>query len=336
MDAREAARNALGCELEARPGERMTVICDAEKGPVGQAFAGAGLDIGLYTRLVMLPEDKSPRKEIPPILEAAVIEGRPDIFVNLMRGGSDETPFRIALTRLEKRRRVRLGHCPGITLDMLTEGALALTAEEYRTLQDTAVELLSVCQGATGVTIRNPEGTNIHFSVAGRDFFTDTKLNWQTLKWMNLPVGEVIVGPDESSAEGAIVCTTAVGGVGLLRKPITLDVKGGNVQRVHCADASAEASVLKAQSIDPWASMIGEFAFGLNTRARMMEEFLETEKMAGTVHVAFGNNADYPGGRNLSRTHMDFLISAPTVILEIGAAKKVVVKDGKFVYKRGD
>ena len=333
MDAREAARNALGCVLEAKNGERITVICDAEKRPVGEAFAHAALDMGLYTRLVMLPEEKQARKEIPPTLEAAVIEGRPDIFINLMRGGSDETPFRIQLTRLEKRRRVRLGHCPGITLDMLTDGALALTADEYRTLQGTAVELMSVCQGATGVRIQNKEGTDLRFSVAGRDFFTDTKLNWETLKWMNLPVGEVIVGPVETSAEGALVCTTAVGGVGLLKKPITLDVKGGKVQKIQCADASAKTAVEKAQSVDAWASRIGEFAFGLNTHARMMQEFLETEKMAGTVHVAFGNNADYPGGKNMSKTHMDFLIAAPTVILEIGAAKKLVVKDGKFVYK---
>jgi hypothetical protein len=333
MDARQAARNALGCVLEAKNGERITVICDEEKGLVGEAFAGAALDMGLYTRLFMLPDEKAARKEIPPGLEAAVIEGRPDIFVNLMRGGSDETPFRIQLTRLEKRRRVRLGHCPGITLDMLTDGALALTGDEYRKLQETAVELMSACQGATGVRIQNPEGTDLRFSVAGRDFFTDTKLNWETLKWMNLPVGEVIVGPVESSAEGPLVCTTAVGGVGLLKEPVTLDVSGGKVQRINCADASAKAAVMKAQSIDSWASRIGEFAFGLNTHARMMHEFLETEKMAGTVHVAFGNNADYPGGKNMSRTHMDFLISSPTVTIEFGTEKRPVVKDGKFIYR---
>jgi leucyl aminopeptidase (aminopeptidase T) len=289
--------------------------------------------MGLYARLFMLPDEKAARKEIPPVLEAAVIEGRPDIFINLMRGGSDETPFRIQLTRLEKRRRVRLGHCPGITLDMLTDGALALAADEYKKLQDTAVELMSVCQGATGVHIRNPEGTDLRFSVSGREFFTDTKLNWETLKWMNLPVGEVIVGPVESSAEGSLVCTTAVGGVGLLKKPMTLDVAAGKVQKISCPDAGARAAVEKAQAVDAWASRIGEFAFGLNTHARMMQEFLETEKMAGTVHVAFGNNSDYPGGRNLSRTHMDFLISAPSVTLEFGARKKQVVKDGKFIYR---
>ena len=336
MDARTAARNALVCVLEARNGEKLMVICDAEKRPVGEAFAGAALELGLYTRLVMLPEERKPRKEVPPMLEAAIIEGRPDLFVNLMRGGADETPFRIQTTRLEKRRRVRLGHCPGITLDMLTDGALALTEEQYRGLQGTAVELLAVCQGATGVHIRSPGGTDLRFSVAEREFFTDTMLNWGTLKWMNLPVGEVIVGPVESSAEGKLVCTTAVGGVGLLREPVTLEVRQGRVQEISCADAGARAAIEKAQAIDEWAPRIGEFAFGLNPRARLIQEFLETEKMAGTVHVAFGNNADYPGGRNLSKTHMDFLVSEPSVELEFGKDTRPVVEKGAFVYKRGE
>jgi aminopeptidase len=65
----------------------------------------------------------------------------------------------------------------------------------------------------------------------------------------------------------------------------------------------------------------------------MVPEFLETEKMGGTVHIAFGNNADYPGGRNTSRTHQDFLMMRPEVTVEFGTEKKVVMKDGKFVYK---
>ena len=44
-----------------------------------------------------------------------------------------------------------------------------------------------------------------------------------------------------------------------------------------------------------------------------MNEFLETEKIKGTIHIAFGDNLDYPSGKNNSGNHMDFLISKPTV-----------------------
>ena len=333
MDATEGARNALSCVLEAKTGEKLTIICDEALRPVGDAFARAGIGLGLWTRLLVLPAEPAPRTGIPQPVLSAVIENESDIFINLLKGGAEETPFRIAMTKLEKRRRVRLGHCPGITLDMLTEGALALAETEYRELQGRSEGLLSVLQGATRVRIQNPDGTDLSFSVEGRAFFTDTKLDWGTLKWMNLPVGEVIVGPVESSAEGALVCTTAVGGLGPVTVPIRLEVAGGTVKKIDCKDAAVKAAIEKVQSTDGWAKKIGEFAFGLNPKARLVPEFLETEKMGGTVHVAFGNNSDYPGGRNLSRTHQDFLISRPTVTVEFGKRRQAVMKDGKFVYR---
>jgi leucyl aminopeptidase (aminopeptidase T) len=331
MDATLAARNALTYVLEARRGEKLAIICDEALRPVGDAFASAGIGLGLWTRMVALPDEKSPRRDIPAPVESAVIENAPDIFINLLKGGADETPFRIAITKLEKRRRVRLGHCPGIKLDMLTEGALALDEKDYRELQGRADSLMGALQGATSVRIQNPDGTDLRFSVEGRTFFTDTKLDWATLKWMNLPVGEVIVGPVETSAEGSLVCTTAVGGIGPVKDPITLEVSGGAVTKIACRDAAVKAAIGKVQATDGWARKIGEFAFGLNPKARLVPEFLETEKLGGTVHVAFGNNSDYPGGRNLSKTHQDFLISKPSVTVDFGKRRCVVMKDGKFV-----
>jgi len=330
MDATIAASNALTYVLEARKGERLTILCDEALRPVGDAFAAAGIGLGLWTRLVVLPEERTPRKAIPAAVETAVVENRSDIFVNLLKGGADETPFRIAVTRLEKRRRVRLGHCPGIKLDMLTEGALALDGKDYGELQGRAESLLSALQGATSVRIQNPEGTDLRFSVEGRTFFTDTRLDWSTLKWMNLPVGEVIVGPVETTAEGALVCTTAVGGIGPVKEPITLEVSAGTVTKIACREAAVRSAIENVQATDAWAKRIGEFAFGLNPKARLIPEFLETEKMGGTVHVAFGNNSDYPGGRNLSRTHQDFLISKPTVTVVFGKRRQVIMKDGAF------
>ena len=54
-----------------------------------------------------------------------------------------------------------------------------------------------------------------------------------------------------------------------------------------------------------------------------MNEFLEAEKILGTVHLAFGANTDMPGGKNPSRNHMDMLLSSPTV--------KITKEDGEQV-----
>jgi leucyl aminopeptidase (aminopeptidase T) len=64
---------------------------------------------------------------------------------------------------------------------------------------------------------------------------------------------------------------------------------------------------------DAMAKVVGEFAFGINPKARFVEEFLESEKIHGTIHIAFGDNRSFPSGRNNSANHMDFLMSKPTV-----------------------
>ena len=57
----------------------------------------------------------------------------------------------------------------------------------------------------------------------------------------------------------------------------------------------------------------------------------EAEKILGTVHIAFGNNLDMPGGKNPSINHMDFLISKPTVkIIDEDNSTFDVLVDGTF------
>jgi aminopeptidase len=76
---------------------------------------------------------------------------------------------------------------------------------------------------------------------------------------------------------------------------------------------------------------LGEFAFGINAKASFVEEFLEAEKLLGTVHVAFGANTDMPGGKNPSKNHMDLLISDPTVkVTKENGKTFTILKNGQF------
>lgn len=315
MDAWEAAKNALECVLEAKRDENIVIFCDHEKMSIGKAFANGALKLGLQTRLVQLKTDENVlRKEVPPQIMEILTKETPDIYINLLRGTREETQFRIKLIKMEtKGLKARLGHCPGVTLDMLTEGALALTAEEHRQMQSFADKLIEKLSKAVRVEVMNPAGTNVSLSVEGRPFFTDTKIDWETMKWMNLPTGEVIVAPVESSLEGRLVCDMAVGGIGPIKNPVEIAVKNGKVQDVSSVDTEVVRRVKGSLNTDEWSNVVGEFAFGKNSKARFVEEFLEAEKMLNTIHIAFGNNSDMPGGKNPSQNHMDFLVSKPTV-----------------------
>ena len=313
MEAPKATKNVLGSVLEASSNEKILIICDEEKTKIGKAFATGALALDLWTRLVILQKQKKPRTEIPEYLKK-VLEQKAEIYINLLSGNREETPFRIKLIKKETcDHQSRLGHCPGVTLDMLTEGALALKPEEHQRMQKQAEKLMVALENTVTLNIHNPSGTNLTLRTHGRKFFTDTKLDWKTMKWMNLPTGEVIVAPLEDSLNGKLVCDMAIGGIGKLRKPVELTVKNGRTENVFSQDREQLLRIKETFQTDKWAAIVGEFAFGINPRARFVDEFLEAEKMLGTVHVAFGYNTDMPGGKNPSKNHMDMLISQPTV-----------------------
>jgi len=314
MEAAEAARNALECVLEAKKGETLTIFCDDEKMNICEPFSVGALKLGLKTRLIKLKTDSTSRKEVPPDIKETFTKQRADIFVNLLRGNREETTFRIQLTELETEdHKARLAHCPGITLDMLTDGALALTIKDHRKMQDFAHSLIQRLGQATCVEITNTAGTNISMSVERRPFFTDTMIDWKRMSWMNMPTGEVTVAPVEDSLDGQLICDMAIGGIGPLKSAVGITAKDGKVQKTESQDDRVLRRVEESLNTDSRAKIVGEFAFGINPKARFVEEFLEAEKILGTVHVAFGNNSDMPGGKNPSNNHMDFLISKPTV-----------------------
>jgi aminopeptidase len=151
------------------------------------------------------------------------------------------------------------------------------------------------------------------------------------MKWMNLPTGEVLVAPLENSLEGTLVCDMAIGGIGPLNTPFTIIVKNGRVQETHSDDVAVKKRVKESLATDGMAKVVGEFAFGINPKARFVEEFLEAEKIKGTIHIAFGDNLDYPSGKNNSANHMDFLISKPTVKAHMkNNVTAEVLKEGIF------
>ena len=333
MDAEVSAQNALECVLEAKRNEKITIFCDDTRAEVGEAFEQGALNLNLNTILVLLEtEPQVFRQEIPTKLNKYLTAKRADIYINLLRGIREETPFRIKLIHSETSDdKTRLGHCPGVTLDMLTQGALALSVEEHRQLQGFAKAFMDKLKLADKLQISTPAGTKLSLSVRSRPFLTDTTLDWKLMKWMNLPTGEVFVAPVEDSLEGKLVCDLAIGGIGPLDKPVTIKAKQGKVESVTCENAEILKKVQNSLHIDAMSKVVGEFAFGINPRARFVKEFLETEKIHGTVHIAFGDNTDMPSGKNNSTNHMDFMMGKPTVnaITQDGSVIRVL-EDGIF------
>jgi leucyl aminopeptidase (aminopeptidase T) len=123
----------------------------------------------------------------------------------------------------------------------------------------------------------------------------------------------------------------AVGGIGPLKTPVKIIIHNGKAEEIVSEDLQVLKRVKDSLNTDEWAKVVGEFAFGINPKARFVEEFLEAEKILGTIHIAFGNNSDMPGGKNKSKNHMNLLISKPDVkIFYENGSSFDVLKTGVF------
>ncbi|MBV6402864.1 MAG: hypothetical protein CNIPEHKO_03180 [Anaerolineales bacterium] len=179
-------------------------------------------------------------------------------------------------------------------------------------------------QGSSTAHITTALGTNLRLSLAGREWKKDTGILRGQKAFGNLPAGETYIAPVEDSAEGLLVVDKCFPGM-LLSEPTRMTFEKGRVTHI---EGGAGAEFLRsafAQHGDS-ARVIAELGIGTNPLARLQGNIITDEKVLGTIHVAVGRS-DILGGKNVATTHIDGVVSQPT--LEIDG--KVVIENGKHV-----
>lgn len=324
------AMKALTQVLELREGENLLIISDQHTNVVGESFKEAANRIGAKPILFYLPESERPLKDIPENLLSLINES--DVALTCFKGFAQETPFRIRLIRALIEVVRRLGHCPGITEEMLREGPMAV---DYTQMALSAHALIKRFRDAKQVHITGPSGTDIVLDITDREFSTDTIISDGS--WGNLPAGEIWCAPVETSANGVIVCDGSIGDFGQVPSPLRIDVKDGKIISMECDDKEFLKKVDEALSVDEQAKVVGELGIGINPRARITGNLLEDEKAGKTAHIAFGNNEDMSGGMNTSCSHRDFLIKNPTFVVTYKDGKvETVIENGEILSAKTD
>jgi aminopeptidase len=324
MVMREIAGNALTHVLDAKEGEHLLVVTDEHRIAIGNAFYEAGEGMGMQGRLFVLADGERPLQELPRDLRRA-LDGA-DVMISVFVGYPEETPFRVQLLRTAADKGVRTGHGPGISDDMMLEGAMMVDFQELADVGDAMVDRL---KGAVRAHLTSPAGADVWFTTKGRLFESDVRVGPATFG--NLPNGEVRVAPLETEVQGTLVCDSTIGDLGQVPSPVTIEVVTGRLTSIRGEDRSLVERIEALTSVDEEASVVGELGFGINPSARVIGNMLEDEKAVGTVHVAFGNNLEM-GGKNGSRTHRDFHVLRPTLTVEFEDGRTVdIIRDGSLV-----
>lgn len=199
---------------------------------------------------------------------------------------------------------------------------------DWKALAKRTNAIAKTVTSAETIEIKTPNGTRLSLSKKGRKAFADTGILTRPGSFGNLPAGEVFLAPLEGSAYGQLVLQWS--SVRELGSPLTVTVRDGCVVKIEGQEPYADVLRAKLDERKENAN-IAELGIGTNAKAKRPDNILESEKILGTIHVAFGDNSSF-GGSVKTPFHQDFVFFKPTVVLiDKDGTRTTLMKEGKFI-----
>jgi aminopeptidase len=304
-----ALRDCLGLKED----ESLLVVTDEALAPIGRALLDAGRRLTRRVLYLEMTSGEVNGAEPPPVV--AEMMKRVQVVV---------APTKRSLTHTEARRNAcaagaRVATMPGITEDTLTR-CLDADVKRIARRAELLAEMLTAGKLARVTT---PAGTDITLPIDGIKAIASRGLILEPGQFGNLPSGEAYLMPVEGASEGVVVVDGAMAGLGIIREePIRIRVEKGMAVEVT-GGAEAERLLEMMEKAGPQARNVAELGVGTNDRAQVTGTILEDEKILGTVHVAFGNNASM-GGTVKVPFHLDGVMLRPTLVVD----RQILLEDG--------
>jgi hypothetical protein len=319
------AVNAVRC-LAVKPGERFQALVDEPFADVGARLCDAAMAAGAASAAcVVVPDSARPLTTSHEPLVAsltatdvlcfwftAIHDGEFGGFRKPLYGRAIETGTRVAFGG-------RMDH------SMLEHEMAA----DYDALHELTASLADRLRDSKLVRVTTPGGTDCTFDVTGREWKLDDGVLDRPGAFGNLPAGEIFISPLATGAEGVCVIdrSIALAGEGLVDQPIVLTFREGRIVGIE-GGRSAESTRTVIAEAGEGADVVAELGIGTNERARITGSVITDEKVLGTAHVAFGDNASPSyGGDNRATIHVDGVMADAT----IEADGRVVMVSGALV-----
>ncbi len=304
--------------MAARKNEKILIITDEQKREIGYSLYSNSIRLGYKSLFVEMKSGKINGEE-PPEEIAHLMQQFDVVFI----------PTAKSLTHTDARRSaskkgVRVATFPGITKEVMIRGLNA----DYKKISRLSIKLKKILEKGREIRVTAPAGTDIAFSIEGREAIASKGLFHKKGESGNLPTGETFLAPLEGTSNGVFVVDGSMAGLGLVKAAkIRVEVKNGYAAGIS-GGPMAKKLVKMLDSVGKNARNIAEFGIGTNDSAKLSGILLEDEKVLGTVHIALGNNVSMGGKINVP-IHLDGVIKEPTVFLD----SKVIMKNGKLLVK---
>jgi aminopeptidase len=237
--------------------------------------------------------------------------------IALSNYSTSHTRFRDLLTSVAG---ARYASMPLFEEDMLS-GSMGA---DWAAVKERSDKIAEAINAGDSVRVTTEDGTDITFDIRGRKAMTDTGMLCEPGSFSNLPAGEVYIAPVEGTAEGVLVLNWAPNR--RLASPLRVIVHGGLAREV-LGDEPFKDELVRSLERAPDNRNLAELGIGTNDKATRPDNILESEKILGTVHMAFGDNSSM-GGRVSTPFHQDFVFFRPTLAVRGPRGESVIISAG--------
>ncbi|MDE2990519.1 MAG: aminopeptidase [Chloroflexota bacterium] len=295
--------------------DRVVVVTDPPRRPIGELFYAGALRHARDVTLLVMPVAERHGSEPPPDVAEAMRQATVCVLPTSM--SLTHTRARTAATDAG----ARVASMPSITYEM----AMRTLAADYSAVARASIELADVLSAAAEVTLTSPGGCDLTFSAQDRDAMADTGHFTSPGDMGNLPAGEAFIAPVEGTASGTVVIDAeSMFPESPPNPPMRIRVQDGLAVAVDGPGAEQLETVFA--DLGDGARNVAELGIGTNPTARLSGNVLESEKVAGTAHVALGASL-HIGGTVDVPFHLDGVIASPTIHVD----GRVVIRDGRRV-----
>jgi leucyl aminopeptidase (aminopeptidase T) len=314
-----SAIRALEEYLEVKQHEPVLLIFDNTTKDIAKAFELAAEELNLKITLHEIEPTGGHARE-PDDKTAQLMKKFPVVII----------PTKYSLTHTKatvnaRKAGARVATLPGINHPVFEKGLKS----DPNKLEIAGHAWMNLLNGNHKVRIITEAGTDITFLVGNHPVFNDSGCFFETGFGGNLPAGEVYLAPNPGTGTGTIVIDGTIGGQHWDKDsaPAKLVVENGTIKSFE----GERALILKEtlEKAGPAALKIAEFGIGTNLHLEMTGNLLGDEKVVGTVHIAFGNNASM-GGDNDVQVHIDCLILLPDLLID---SKQVMYRGNWLINK---
>lgn len=300
-DLMRAAYNVLDTNLRLQAADRFVAVVDPGKEQLVEALAAACSQRGIDFTVFRL--DHEPEYELPASIRAALL-GCTAALISTSRSYTHTDGVRAAA-----KAGARLATNSRLSERQLAAGLLV----DYSRVAEDARRYGALLERAAHVLIRSAGGAELSFRIAGQRGLGETGLYDQPGMVGNLPAGEAACGIDDGTGDGVLVVNGSWPALGMLGSPLELTFEGGRLLRVAGDRAAELETALDAHG--PNARCLAELGLGMNPAFQVQGNTLLDEKVAGTIHVAVGNDVSFGGSNNVGY-HADGVVLGAQLFLD--------------------